>query len=380
METRTELATQWLDRLVELLLVRTGDVFPSSTLLDHIPDLIAEIAEYLRLPAAQDISANTVVMQKAAQLGALRFTQRATVHQLLREYQILGDLLEEFLGAQVLAADPPLPGEAVLAVMRRVTHAVRVLQQQTIDTFTARHTAALERQNLQLLAFARLVGHEMRQPLGVLQVLPGVIPIRAGDMQSLHLVAVFDRNVRRLADVATRLERLSHTGIEEAVLPSEQRTDLGVLVGDVVERLGEMARARDVHLQIDSELPVLELDPARAELVFTNLVANAIKYADPEKPARLVEVLAVKNQSVPTVIVRDNGIGIPAKRVQHIFREFVRAHAHRDRELGAHGLGLGLSIVRDSMDAAGGTVRVESVEGEGTTVTLTWPKRTVPSS
>jgi signal transduction histidine kinase len=235
METRTELATQWLDRLVELLLVRTGDVFPSSTLLDHIPDLIAEIAEYLRLPAAEDICANTAVMQKAAQLGALRFTQRATVHQLLREYQILGDLLEEFLQAQVLAADPSLPGDAVLAVMRRVTHAVRVLQQQTVDTFTARHTAALERQNLQLIAFARLVGHEMRQPLGVLQVLPGVIPIRAGDMQSLHLVAVFERNVRRLADVATRLERLSHTGLDDVVLPTEQRTDLGVLVGDVVE-------------------------------------------------------------------------------------------------------------------------------------------------
>jgi signal transduction histidine kinase len=72
--------------------------------------------------------------------------------------------------------------------------------------------------------------------------------------------------------------------------------------------------------------------------------------------------------------VRDNGVGIPADRLQNIFREFVRAHAQRDNERGARGLGLGLAIVRECMDAANGSVRVESREGVGTTFKLTWPR------
>jgi signal transduction histidine kinase len=208
-----------------------------------------------------------------------------------------------------------------------------------------------------------------------LQVIGGVLPVRAGDVETTHLLDVFQRNVRRLTDVALRLERLSHTGVDESLFPSAQRTDLGVLLGDVVERLRDDAAARGVRIDVDPDLPVLELDPARAEMVFDNVIENAIKYSDPAKPHRQVEVSVVKGQRHPTVIVRDNGIGIPARRVQHIFREFVRAHAERDRALGAEGLGLGLTIVRDSMDACGGTVRIESTEGEGTTVTLAWPDR-----
>jgi signal transduction histidine kinase len=121
-------------------------------------------------------------------------------------------------------------------------------------------------------------------------------------------------------------------------------------------------------------LPTLRLDPARAELVFINLIANAIKYSDPDKPDRFVEIYGAPGDS-PSVIVRDNGIGIAAGQLQHIFREFVRAHAQRHDEANARGFGLGLSIVRECMDAANGSVRVESIEGRGTTFKLTWPLR-----
>ena len=63
---------------------------------------------------------------------------------------------------------------------------------------------------------------------------------------------------------------------------------------------------------------------------------------------------------VPTVLVLDNGVGISPKRVQHLFRELGRAHGYRDEGLADEGLGLGLSIVRECMDASGGTVRLES--------------------
>ena len=132
----------------------------------------------------------------------------------------------------------------------------------------------------------------------------------------------------------------------------------------MVDKLEEMAPARDVRIQVDSELPVLGVDIGRTEIVFVNVIANAIKYSDPAKAARVIEVVSVRDAAQPTVIVRDNGVGIPSRRVQHLFREFARAHAHRDRDLRGQGLGLGLSIVRECMDAAGGSVRLESEEGQ----------------
>ena len=74
------LATLWLERLDALLAVEKRDVFPSHQLLDHIPELLKEVAAYLRAPAEQEIAANTGVMSKAGELGLLRFDQRASVH------------------------------------------------------------------------------------------------------------------------------------------------------------------------------------------------------------------------------------------------------------------------------------------------------------
>src|SRR6185369_14304645 len=94
---RLTLAARWLERLREMLTVAANDVFPSDQLLDHIPSLVQEISSYLAAPAEQEIAANAAVMEKARELGALRHKQRATAHQLLHEYEILGEILETFL-------------------------------------------------------------------------------------------------------------------------------------------------------------------------------------------------------------------------------------------------------------------------------------------
>src|SRR5262245_25109195 len=90
---RDALAARWLQRLTAILPVGPNEVFPSTHLLDHIPGLIGEIAAYLRAPAEEEIAANTSVMQKARELGILRHRQQASVHQLLREYEILAEIL-----------------------------------------------------------------------------------------------------------------------------------------------------------------------------------------------------------------------------------------------------------------------------------------------
>ena len=371
----TALAQIWLERLDQLLDVEKRDVFPTPQLLDHIPELLDEIARYLSAPEDQEIAANTAVMTKATELGLLRFNQRASVHQLLREYQILSEILEAFFTREVAALGASASATAGMQVLSRAQQAVRVLQQKTVDAFITRYTETITRQTEQLRNFSRLVSHEIRQPLGVLQVLARLLPASEPDSESARLADTLERNVSRLGEVAGKLERLSRLTRSADDVPSEQAVDLVAVVHDVAGQLAEMATARAVTFDIAPSLPSFLADAGQVELVFMNLLANAVKYSDPVKPSRVVRVEHDSSVPHPRVRIRDNGIGIPRSQLDAIFDQFVRVHTHLDEELGAQGLGLGLSIVRESMEAMGGRVGVVSSEGEGTTFTLEWPPK-----
>jgi signal transduction histidine kinase len=131
-----------------------------------------------------------------------------------------------------------------------------------------------------------------------------------------------------------------------------------------------------VRVHVADDLPVVTVDVGRMELAFVNLLSNAIKYADPAKPDRRVEVVAgAQRECEAEVIVRDNGIGIPADRLTSVFERFSRAHADREELRGVPGLGLGLSIVADCIHGIGGRVEVESAEGAGTAFRITLPRQ-----
>jgi len=367
-----DIALRWLERLNALLAVEPNQIFPTGALLDHVPQLIAAVADYIKAPATEEISANTAVMSKASEFGALRYEQRASVHQLLREYDILADLLGEFVQEQVARDPDQVRGASALGALRRMMQAVRVLQQQTVDTFVTKYTETIERQTSELRGFGRLVSHEIRQPLGVLQVLAKMWPA-GDDAHQQRLAATLGRNVTRLGEVADKLERIARLSRALVNSPAEQHVELFPLVSDVARQLADMADAREVEIHVSRDLPGLVVDAGRAELVFINLLANAIKYADPAKPKRFIAIEPAPEAAGIAVQVRDNGIGIPPARLDAIFQQFVRVHADRDEELQAQGLGLGLAIVRESMAACGGTVTVASRDGEGTTFTLSWP-------
>jgi signal transduction histidine kinase len=293
------LARRWLEQLNEILAIEKRDVFPGEQLLDHIPELIGEIAGYLRSPDDVAISANTAVMSKAAELGLLRYSQRASVHQLLREYHLLGALLERFITEEVAAMGPQADAVSALQALARVSQSVRVLQQQTVDTFVGKYSETIERQTGQLRGFTRLISHEIRQPLGVLQVLSRVLP--PGDPSTARLVETLGRNVTRLGDVASKLERLARVArVTDGEGLSDQEVDLAALARDVSRQLEDMASARDVRIAVDDDLPRLITDAGRTELVLVNLIANAIKYADPDKAidtSRLAGPLVRRRQS-----------------------------------------------------------------------------------
>ena len=375
-EESGHLAERWLERLIALLPVDANAIFPTSELLDHIPILIEDIAAYLRAPADLEIAANTSVIDKAQELGALRHQQNASVHQILREYDILADLLEQFVRDETAALGA---SEAVasdcLGLMQRLGHAVRTLMQTTVDTFVREYTTTIDQQTAKLESFNRTLMHELRNPLSTLRFAVNLLsdPSLVAERERYQrMVDVVQRNLGHTINLVTGLGRLAFA--ERTVdPPNQQRISVAALALDIARQLADMAETRGVEVRVDQSLPELMTDPAQLELALVNLVTNAIKYSDPAKPARYVEVVSVPPRAADayTLCVRDNGIGIPPTMIDAVFARSVRAHADRDEELGAEGAGLGLSIALDSVQALGGTIHVESVDGEGSAFYLT---------
>jgi signal transduction histidine kinase len=371
------LASRWFEGLEPLVPVALDDIFPGEQLLGHAPSLIREIAAFLRAPAQDAIAANAVVTARATELGRLRHAQHASVHQVLREYRTLRTVIAGYIEEEIARLRlAPTPDE-LIDLMNRLEAAVDVLLQTTIDTFVAEYTEAITQHTSRLEGFNRMVSHELRQPLGTLQF--ALKRLLAPDTwadppKRDQILATVERNVTRIGDTLSTLIALSRSG-NAAENVSVQRVDLSSLSNDIVTQLREMAEARGVEVRVANSLPTVTVDVARLELVLVNLISNAIKYSDPNKPLRFVEVESVASErpDICTIMVRDNGIGIAEADLHSIFARFYRGHANRDRELGTSGLGLGLAIVADCIDALKGDIRVESKLGEGTTFFLELP-------
>jgi signal transduction histidine kinase len=380
-----ELSRRWLDRLRELLPVAANEVFGSEHLLDHIPALVDEIARYLAAPANEEIAANAAVMEKARELGQLRHEQRASAHQLLHEYEMLGEILEGFLGEETerLQLQPSL--QECFEVQRRLTRAVRVLMRTTMDTFIGEYTKTIEEQSERINAFNRAASHEMRSPISTLVFAGDLLEkevVQRDRVRLAKVAATVKSSARRLTWLVENLQRLARMRDAAADLPNQQMIDLGQLADEVARQLADMAASRNVTVKVSASLPSLVADPARLELILLNLVANAIKYSDSDKADPFVEVVLADApadapgdapRGVCTIAVRDNGLGIPDEDQPAIFDRFFRAHAHLDQQLGVSGTGLGLAIVVDCVQAIGGTIRCESRVGEGTAFFITVP-------
>jgi signal transduction histidine kinase len=370
------LSRSWLERLKTVLPVEANAVFPTDRLLDHIPMLLVEIARYLRAPEAEEIAANAAVIDKARELGQLRHEQKASVHQILREYELLAEILESFVAAETkrLRLDPS--SSVCLDAMRKLMRSVRALMRTTVDTFVSEYTATIEAQTEQLRSFNRMASHELRSPVGTILVaasLMGREDIQHDPQRLDRIASTIKRNAERLAELLSTLQRVAQLDAPIDV-PASQVVHVAAVAGEVARQLREMAQARQVSVRVDQKLPVLLLDPARLELALLNLVSNGIKYSDPSKADRFVEIrFDGQSDSNCTLSVRDNGLGIPDDSKPEVFKRFFRAHAELDTRLGVDGSGLGLAIVAECVQALGGAITCESRVGEGTTFCLELP-------
>jgi light-regulated signal transduction histidine kinase (bacteriophytochrome) len=145
------------------------------------------------------------------------------------------------------------------------------------------------------------------------------------------------------------------------------RTDAEDVLAEAERALDASLREADATLTHDP-LPVVMADPTQLAQVFANLISNAVKFRKPDVPLR-VHVGVRRLDGVWEFSVADNGIGIEPEYFDRIFVIFQRLHTKDTYP----GTGIGLAIVKRIIDRHGGTIRVESTPGEGTTFVFTLP-------
>ncbi|MCU0838967.1 MAG: sensor histidine kinase KdpD, partial [Rhodospirillales bacterium] len=170
------------------------------------------------------------------------------------------------------------------------------------------------------------------------------------------------RFVRNLLDM-TRLE-------SGAIEPNREMIDVGEAIGAALERCGRMLILHRVELDIEPDLPMLELDAVLLEQVLINLLDNASKYAP---PGSAVSVLAKRQAGSIVLQVCDEGPGMPEGEMERVFTKFHRLH-EGDRK--RPGTGLGLAVCRGFVEALGGTIVAGNrSDRSGAVFTLTFPER-----
>lgn len=248
----------------------------------------------------------------------------------------------------VARASPTAPGEVAVVVS---------------DLTETRRVESMRR------AFVTNASHELKTPVAGMQALADALllaverdPDRARRMiERLRGEAVrLARLVRELLDLAR---------LEEATTQRARRVDLPPLVSAQVERLGELAERRGIRIGTD-------LDPAASivavpedvRLIVGNLLENAVRY---NRDRGHVQVHVQRCGGEVSLAVADTGIGIPEADRDRVFERFYRVDRARSRAAG--GTGLGLSLVRNATERAGGRISLTSEVGVGSTFTVVLP-------
>jgi signal transduction histidine kinase len=212
------------------------------------------------------------------------------------------------------------------------------------------------------------IAHELRTPVSVLLgyadgLKENVIP---PSQETFDIIQEQAEQLEHLVEDLRTLTRAEAGEISFDLSP----TNLVPLVERTHAAFEHQAALQDVRLslEVDGDIPMIEIDPDRFRQVLANLLSNALQYT----PGRgqITLCLTSDDQHV-SISVADTGPGIPEEDLERIFQRFYRRDPSRSRDTG--GSGLGLSIAKSLVERQGGQIRVESEMGQGTRFTITFP-------
>lgn len=235
-----------------------------------------------------------------------------------------------------------------------------------------RKNEELTKLNSELDRFVYSSSHDLRAPLSSVLGLINLTELSTSLDETKSFAHLMKQ---RISDLDKFISKISDYSRNKRTVIEIETVILKKLVRDVLESLRFYPGSDqiEVHLQISDELSV-DTDPVRLKMVIANLISNAFKYRDPAKEKSSVIIQAQKQEHGIIVEIADNGIGIPKENLPRIFEMFFQAH---DNSVGS---GLGLYIVKETIDKLGGEIIVGSTRAVGTTFKISLPLQITKST
>jgi two-component system sensor histidine kinase FlrB len=272
-----------------------------------------------------------------------------------QEWVVEGSRVQRPIGVTRACFQAQGAGENSLLILRDLTEAKQLEREREVS----RRTQALAE-------VATLLAHEIRNPLGSLELFAGLLADALADQAELQpWINHVQAGLRSLAATVNNVLHF-HSPPSARLLP----VDLLRVVGETMEFLRPLARQKE--MRIEWRAPRIEVsilaDPARLQQAFFNLALNAFRAM---KPGGILSVSVCRREeascSTAAVAFADQGVGIRAENLEKIFEPGFTTQGGST--------GLGLAVARKVVEQHGGTIGVESREGAGTTFTLTLPIR-----
>lgn len=262
---------------------------------------------------------------------------------------------------------PSFPPEHIRLAEFVAWHVGQLLENRRMAHRIANLEAQRELERMQD-EFISTISHELRTPLGFIKGY--VTTLLREDVEwkpetRIEFLKIVDDESDRLRELIDNL--LDSSRLESGRLGmTTEPTRISTLIRDTAERTRSAYPEMDLRLEIDENLPSVNVDSTRISQVLDNLLSNAHKYA----PESTVVVAASEERKYIRLEVSDNGPGIENEHIPHLFERFYRVPTNNNT---VRGTGLGLYICRKIVEAHGGKIGIESKPGGGSTFYITLP-------
>jgi signal transduction histidine kinase len=217
--------------------------------------------------------------------------------------------------------------------------------------------------------FIAITSHELRTPLGLILGHATFLRELVGGDHEEQVEAII-RNASKLKEIIESLSSVDNYQSGGASIRS-RKVSITRVIEDVTSSFHEIAIEKGVALKVEVDRKqnlLVDADVSKIAIVLSNLVKNALMFTN---EGGHVIIRAERQPDFIKVSVEDNGLGIPAKDLPHIFERFYQVESHLTRRHG--GMGLGLSVAKAMIEMHGGRLWAESVDGLGSTFTFLLP-------
>jgi len=354
----------WVERVRKAIPAETGQRTPA--LINSIPKFLDELARALEAKSCEEekigcASVSREHGEQRAQLG------HYTLDELIREYQILHQVILEFLNRHGPASDADVCA-VTDGVFSGIRGAAQAFVEKQFEEYRAMANEARESQQLREL-FVNALAHDIRNPLATALIHAEIIQRAGGNYEiQVNSAAKIAECVRKTGRIIDDVLDANHLRAGQKLRLHVKKCDLEAIVKEAAETMAAMYNGTVV---INNGHHIAgHWDCDKISRAIQNLISNALKYGDRTIP---VTVTLSEVDEHASISVHNHGSELTMDDLSKLFRPHYRSG--RARESTIDGYGLGLTLVKGFLEAHGGRVLVKSRKDEGTTFTLILPKQ-----